>query len=125
MKTKHETVLQKHRRPSILPVRHFMSCTETTPLFRSSKTADHLHLKEYVEGNNHRLEDISLPPSITYLAIHAGTNNVGTSQPHNHASGVLAIGAMAKALNPSIRKILVTGLLHCDKDGKSYGSDAA
>ena len=60
-----------------------------------------------------RMEDFNLPPTVEFLVIHCGTNNLKDCQPSHIADGVLAIGVMAKKKNNNI-KVIVTGLLHCD-----------
>ena len=68
-----------------------------------------------VENILWRMEDMELPPTVDYLFLHCGTNNIGSSSPNDIADGVLAIGVMAKQANTNIQ-IIIGGLLHCDKE---------
>ena len=70
-----------------------------------------------------RMEDMVLPPTVEYLFIHCGTNNLECSSPKDIADGILAIGIMAKTKYPDV-KVIVGGLLHCNQDVQSRFSVA-
>ena len=60
------------------------------------------------------MEDMDLPPTVGYLFIHYGTNNLCTSSCKDIADGMLSTGVMAKAKSRNL-KVIVGGLLHCDQ----------
>ena len=71
-----------------------------------------------------RMENINLPPTVEFLVIHCGTNNLQDCHPSDIADGVLSIGAMAKKNNNNIQ-IIITGLLHCDLNDHHMRSNVA
>ena len=71
-----------------------------------------------------RMEDMDLPPTVEYLFIHYGTNNLCTSSCKDIADGILSTGVMAKAKSRNL-KVIVGGLLHCDQDGLQLRSNVA
>ena len=68
-----------------------------------------------VENILWRIEDMNLPPTLQYLFVHCGTNNIGSSSVKDIADGILSIGVMAKKQQEQL-KIVIGGLLPCDKD---------
>ena len=68
-----------------------------------------------VENILWRIEDMNLPPTLQYLFVHCGTNNIGSSSAKDIADGILSIGVMAKKQQEQF-KIVIGGLLPCDKD---------
>ena len=42
------------------------------------------------------MEDMLLPPTVDYLFLHCGTNNLRSLSPKDIADGILATGIMAK-----------------------------
>ena len=71
-----------------------------------------------------RMEDMELPPTVEYLFIHCGTNNLCTSSCKDIADGILATGVMAKAKSTNL-KVIIGGLLHYDQDGLRLRSNVA
>ena len=71
-----------------------------------------------------RMEDTDIPPTVEYLFIHCGTNNLCTSSCKDIADGILSTGVMAKGKSRNL-KVIVGGLLHCDQDGLQLRSNVA
>ena len=55
------------------------------------------------------------PPTVDYLFLHCGTNNLHSSSHKDIADGILAIGIMAKRKRAGL-KVIVGGLLHSDQE---------
>ena len=56
-----------------------------------------------VENILWRIEDMNLPPTLQYLFVHCGTNNIGSSSTKDIADGILSIGVMAEKTTRTIK----------------------
>ena len=71
-----------------------------------------------VENILWRMEDMLLPPTVDFLFLHCGSNNLHPSSPIDIADGILAIGIMAKRKRAYL-KVIVGDFLHCDQEAIS------
>ena len=71
-----------------------------------------------------RMEDMFLPPTVDYLFLHCGTNNLHSSSPKDIADGILAIGKKETGRfkgfcpwSPALRsRCIDTDKIQCSRD---------
>ena len=63
-----------------------------------------------------RAEDLSVPPSVKYVVVHRGTNNLDHDEPKIIVDGIIKIGKVFQEKLAAGVKIILTGLLPRDLD---------
>ena len=73
---------------------------------------------DHIENVLWRLIDLTLPDTVKYVIVHAGSNNVDKNSPKDIANGILISGHILLEKNPNL-KVILSGILPRNQIGSS------